>query len=108
MPDLQDRSYSEETLDTRVPMDILEEEELERISGLLQRDNLVRGLGIVEHVYRLLHCTPGTVGLVKPDPKPQPLPLVGTSVCMHRCGLGLSWPTSLFSDDGCKGTGWMF
>ena len=83
MPDPQDRSYSEETLDTRVPMDILEEEELERISGLLQRDNLVRGLGIVEHVYRLLHCTPGTVGLVKPDPKPQPLPLVGTSVCMH-------------------------
>ena len=106
MPDLQDRSYSEETLDTRVPMDILEEEELERISGLLQRDNLVRGLGIVEHVYRLLHCTPGTVGLVKPDPKPQPLPLVGTSVCMHWCRLGPSWPTSqLFSDDGCKGTG---
>ena len=33
-------------------MDILEEEELERISALLQRDNLVRGLGIVEHVYR--------------------------------------------------------
>ncbi|ESO89624.1 hypothetical protein LOTGIDRAFT_124780 [Lottia gigantea] len=32
-------------LDTKHPMDILEEEELERISGLLQRDNLVRGLG---------------------------------------------------------------
>ncbi|KAL8566494.1 hypothetical protein ACOMHN_012313 [Nucella lapillus] len=71
----EDRNYSEEALDTRVPMDIQEEEELERISGLLQRDNLVRGLGIVEHVYRLLHCTPGTVGIVKPDPKPQPLPL---------------------------------
>ena len=28
-----------------------------------QRDNLVRGLGIVEHVYRLLHCTPGTMGI---------------------------------------------
>ncbi|XP_070207102.1 tubulin polyglutamylase TTLL7-like isoform X3 [Littorina saxatilis] len=71
-----DRGYSEEAVDTQTPMDILEEEELERISGLLQRDNLVRGLGIVEHVYRLLHCTPGTVGIVKPDPKPQPLSLV--------------------------------
>jgi hypothetical protein len=69
-------SYSEEALDTGSPMDILEEEELERISGLLQRDNLVRGLGIVEHVYRLLHCTPGTVGIVKPESKPQTLPLV--------------------------------
>lgn len=46
-------------------MDILEEEELERISALLQRDNLVRGLGVVEHVYRLLHCTPGTIGVMK-------------------------------------------
>ncbi|XP_070207157.1 tubulin polyglutamylase ttll6-like isoform X10 [Littorina saxatilis] len=72
-----DRGYSEEAVDTQTPMDILEEEELERISGLLQRDNLVRGLGIVEHVYRLLHCTPGTVGIVKPDPKPQPLSLPG-------------------------------
>ena len=46
-------------------MEILEDEELERISALLQRDNLVRGLGIVEHVYRLLHSTPGTVGVLK-------------------------------------------
>ena len=52
-----------EPLDTSKPQDILEEEELERISGLLQRDNLVRGLGIVEHVYRLLHCTPGTMSI---------------------------------------------
>ena len=58
-------------------MDILEEEELERISGLLQRDNLVRGLGIVEHVYRLLHCTPGTMGVLKSEPRPLPPPLVG-------------------------------
>ncbi|XP_078695394.1 uncharacterized protein LOC144924229 isoform X7 [Branchiostoma floridae x Branchiostoma belcheri] len=54
-----------EPLDTRVPLDITEEEELERISGMLQRDNLVRGLGVVEHVYRLLHCTPGTTGYLK-------------------------------------------
>ena len=67
----------EEPVDTLKPMDILEEEELERISGLLQRDNLVRGLGIVEHVYRLLHCTPGTVGVLKSEPRPLPPPLVG-------------------------------
>lgn len=44
-------------IDTMKPLDIAEDEELERISGLLQRDNLVRGLGIVEHVYRMLHCS---------------------------------------------------
>ena len=63
-------------------MDILEEEELERISGLLQRDNLVRGLGIVEHVYRLLHCTPGTMGVLKSEPRPLPPPLVGIFRCV--------------------------
>ncbi|XP_052793542.1 tubulin polyglutamylase ttll6-like isoform X34 [Mya arenaria] len=67
----------DEPVDTTKPMDILEEEELERISGLLQRDNLVRGLGIVEHVYRLLHCTPGTMGILKSEPRPLPPPLPG-------------------------------
>ena len=84
------KAMSREPIDTSKPMDICEEEELERISALLQRDNLVRGLGIVEHVYRLtccykihpsicqmqqqavqaslyvcrlLHCTPGTMGI---------------------------------------------
>ncbi|GFR98527.1 tubulin polyglutamylase TTLL13 [Elysia marginata] len=57
----------EEPVDTLKPQEIVEDEELERLSGLLQRDNLVRGLGIVEHVYRLLHCTPGTVGVVRPE-----------------------------------------
>ncbi|XP_052793539.1 tubulin polyglutamylase ttll6-like isoform X31 [Mya arenaria] len=66
----------DEPVDTTKPMDILEEEELERISGLLQRDNLVRGLGIVEHVYRLLHCTPGTMGILKSEPRPLPPPLL--------------------------------
>ena len=46
------RAPLQEAFDTKKPMDISEEEELERISALLQRDNLVRGLGIVEHVYR--------------------------------------------------------
>ncbi|XP_071166360.1 tubulin polyglutamylase ttll6-like isoform X17 [Mytilus galloprovincialis] len=74
-----DRRLHDEPMDTSKPMDILEEEELERISGLLQRDNLVRGLGIVEHVYRLLHCTPGTMGVMKTDARPLPPPLVKLS-----------------------------
>ncbi|XP_059179352.1 tubulin polyglutamylase ttll6-like isoform X6 [Physella acuta] len=61
----------EDPIDTTKPMDIIEEEELERLSGLLQRDNLVRGLGIVEHAYRLLHCTPGTLSNVRSDPRVQ-------------------------------------
>ncbi|XP_074651211.1 tubulin polyglutamylase ttll6-like isoform X2 [Tubulanus polymorphus] len=60
-------SRMDQPINTCKPMDIVEEEELERISSLLQRDNLVRGLGIVEHVYRLLHCTPGTMGYIKPS-----------------------------------------
>ncbi|XP_076101342.1 tubulin polyglutamylase ttll6-like isoform X7 [Mytilus galloprovincialis] len=74
-----DRRLHDEPMDTSKPMDILEEEELERISGLLQRDNLVRGLGIVEHVYRLLHCTPGTMGVMKTDARPLPPPLVAST-----------------------------
>ena len=54
-----------EALDTSKPVDISEDEELERISGLLQRDSLVRSLGVVEQVHRLLHCTPGTTGITK-------------------------------------------
>ncbi|XP_052793541.1 tubulin polyglutamylase ttll6-like isoform X33 [Mya arenaria] len=77
----------DEPVDTTKPMDILEEEELERISGLLQRDNLVRGLGIVEHVYRLLHCTPGTMGILKSEPRPLPPPL-----SRMRTGLQVSLP----------------
>ncbi|XP_071953339.1 tubulin polyglutamylase TTLL13-like isoform X2 [Antedon mediterranea] len=52
-------------IDSMRPLDISEDDELDRVSALLQRDNLVRGLGVVEHVYRLLHCTPGTVGVLK-------------------------------------------
>ncbi|XP_033124025.1 tubulin polyglutamylase ttll6-like [Anneissia japonica] len=57
-------------VDSKQPLIINEEDELERVSALLQRDNLVRGLGVVEHVYRLLHCTPGTVGVLKHSDRP--------------------------------------
>jgi hypothetical protein len=43
-------------VDSLQPLVISEEDELERIRGLLQRENLIRGLGIVEHVYRILQA----------------------------------------------------
>ena len=44
--------------DSTKPMPIDEDEELERIGAMLQRDNLIRSLGVVEHVYCLLHNSP--------------------------------------------------
>ncbi|XP_004693060.2 PREDICTED: neugrin [Condylura cristata] len=42
-------------LDTTQPQEIVEEEELERMKALLQRENLIRSLGIVEQLTRMLH-----------------------------------------------------
>ncbi|XP_067931872.1 tubulin polyglutamylase TTLL13-like [Watersipora subatra] len=55
------RTLSPTSIDTMTAQEISENEELDRISGLLQRENLIRGLGIPEHVYRMLHTAPGTV-----------------------------------------------
>ncbi|XP_067829578.1 tubulin polyglutamylase ttll6 isoform X2 [Heptranchias perlo] len=49
---------NEEAIDTMKPLDIIEEEELQRLSGLLQRENLLRALGVIEQVYRILQNTP--------------------------------------------------
>ncbi|XP_048376565.2 tubulin polyglutamylase ttll6-like isoform X2 [Stegostoma tigrinum] len=58
-----DSSYrklkKEDTIDIMKPLDIIEEEELQRLSGLLQRENLLRALGVIEQVYRILQNTPG-------------------------------------------------
>ena len=71
-------------------MTISEEEELERITCLLQRDNLIRGLGVVEFVYKLLHCTPGTGG---PQKNCSLHHSVGTAreVCFGRGSRRLEW-----------------
>jgi hypothetical protein len=37
------------------PQEIVEEEELERMKALIQRENLIRSLGIVEQLTRMLH-----------------------------------------------------
>ncbi|XP_029808780.1 tubulin polyglutamylase TTLL13-like isoform X3 [Suricata suricatta] len=42
-------------VDTMHPQEIVEEEELERTKALLQRENLIRSLGIVEQLTRMLH-----------------------------------------------------
>ncbi|XP_075245749.1 tubulin polyglutamylase ttll6-like isoform X2 [Convolutriloba macropyga] len=49
-------------LDTKTPLDISEEELVERQSWLLQRDNLVRSLGVVELVHRLLQSSQTPAG----------------------------------------------
>lgn len=38
-------------------MEVSEEEEVERVNGLLQRENLLRDLGVVDQVYRMLQGT---------------------------------------------------
>ncbi|XP_012867320.1 PREDICTED: tubulin polyglutamylase TTLL13-like [Dipodomys ordii] len=44
-----------QVLDTMKPQEIVEEEELERMKCMLQRENLIRSLGIVEQLHRMLH-----------------------------------------------------
>ncbi|XP_063719808.1 tubulin polyglutamylase ttll6-like isoform X2 [Symsagittifera roscoffensis] len=51
-----------DTMDTRTPLDISEEDILERQSVMLQRDNLVRSLGVVELVHRLLQSSQAPTG----------------------------------------------
>ncbi|XP_789184.2 tubulin polyglutamylase TTLL13 isoform X4 [Strongylocentrotus purpuratus] len=93
-----DAYYDYEVIDTTKPLDIVEEEELERISALLQRDNLVRGLGVVEHVYRLLHCTPGTVGVMKNADRQPNTQTVNYNVQMAKTQPqppgGIPWPNT--------------
>uniref|UniRef100_A0A8C3YL51 Tubulin tyrosine ligase like 13 n=1 Tax=Catagonus wagneri TaxID=51154 RepID=A0A8C3YL51_9CETA len=42
-------------VNTMQPQEIVEEEELERMKALLQRENLIRSLGIVQQLTRVLH-----------------------------------------------------
>ncbi|VFV40748.1 tubulin polyglutamylase ttll13 [Lynx pardinus] len=42
-------------VDTMHPQEIVEEEELERMKALLQRENLIRSLGIIEQLSHMLH-----------------------------------------------------
>ncbi|XP_043349926.1 tubulin polyglutamylase TTLL13-like isoform X8 [Dermochelys coriacea] len=52
-----DRKMQQMVFDSMRPQEIVEDEEVERIKALLQRENLIRGLGIVDQLSRLLHTT---------------------------------------------------
>ncbi|KAM4749022.1 tubulin polyglutamylase TTLL13 [Rhinophrynus dorsalis] len=56
------KKLQEVTIDSMKPLDIDEQEEMERLQGLKQRERLICELGIVDQVYRLLssvnHRTP--------------------------------------------------
>ncbi|KAI4873474.1 hypothetical protein NFI96_009732 [Prochilodus magdalenae] len=43
--------------DTSQAVDVSEEEEMERVNGLIERENLLRDLGVVDQVHRLLQGT---------------------------------------------------
>ncbi|XP_075063915.1 tubulin polyglutamylase TTLL13 isoform X3 [Mixophyes fleayi] len=49
-----DRKAAEMIIDSMKPIDIDDREEMERVQGLQQREKLIRGLGIVDYVSRLL------------------------------------------------------
>ncbi|XP_015284263.1 PREDICTED: tubulin polyglutamylase TTLL13-like [Gekko japonicus] len=54
--------------DSMTPQAIVEEEEVERVKALLRRENLIRGLGIVDQLTRLLRNTePQPVEIQKPN-----------------------------------------
>ncbi|XP_072138252.1 tubulin polyglutamylase ttll6-like isoform X1 [Mobula birostris] len=58
----------EEAIDSMKPLEIIDKEELQRLSGLLRRENLLRALGVIEQVYRVLRNPSGVSGTVQTAP----------------------------------------
>uniref|UniRef100_A0A8C8RNW5 Tubulin polyglutamylase TTLL13-like n=1 Tax=Pelusios castaneus TaxID=367368 RepID=A0A8C8RNW5_9SAUR len=52
-----DRKMQQLVFDSMQPQEIVEDEEIERIKALLQRETLIRGLGIMDQLSRLLRTT---------------------------------------------------
>ena len=48
--------------DSLKPIPIDEKEEIERISAMMQRDNLVRSSGVYDQVHRMFNGNPDLVG----------------------------------------------
>lgn len=78
-------------MDIMKPVTIVDEEEVARLSGLIQRENMIRSLGVVEQVYRLLHGTSGTMGNVKPVP---PAPAQNNTASLHNRIVQAQYPVS--------------
>lgn len=69
--------------DSMTPQAIVEEEEVERVKALLRRENLIRGLGIVDQLTRLLRST-------EPKPVEVQRPHINVSECQVTLCTGLS------------------
>nr|XP_055133179.1 tubulin polyglutamylase TTLL13 isoform X2 [Symphalangus syndactylus] len=75
-------------LDTMRPQEIVEEEELERMKALLQRETLIRSLGIVEQLTRLQH--PGPQGQKKlHESQPKNFNWTGEPAAINSCSLSM-------------------
>lgn len=48
------------------PLEINEFDEMERIQSLKQRENLLKGMGITDFVYKMLFGTSGTIATLPP------------------------------------------
>lgn len=68
--------------DSMTPQAIVEEEEVERVKALLRRENLIRGLGIVDQLTRLLRST-------EPKPVEVQRPHINVSECQVTLCTGL-------------------
>ncbi|XP_033044904.1 tubulin polyglutamylase TTLL13P isoform X1 [Trachypithecus francoisi] len=71
-------------LDTMRPQQIMEEEELERMKALLQRETLIRSLGIVEQLTRLQHPGPKL-----PESRPKNFTWTGEPAAINSCSLSM-------------------
>ncbi|XP_040824400.1 tubulin polyglutamylase TTLL13P-like [Ochotona curzoniae] len=52
---IQEKELVPVYLDTMQPQEIVEEEELERMKALMQRETLIRSMGVVQQLTRMLH-----------------------------------------------------
>ena len=71
----QPPSLPECELSSGRPLSIADEEEMERLSLMLQRDNLVRSTGIAEQLYGILDGINSPPTNQRPPPPTQPLPI---------------------------------
>ena len=74
-PPSQPPSLPEGERNSSRPMSIADDEEMERLSMMLQRDSLVRSTGIAEQLYSLLDGVSSPPATQHPPPPTQPLPV---------------------------------
>ena len=55
-PAIEDKEHS---VDTSQPIEISDQDELQRMGEMMQRDSLVKRMGLVEYVSQVLRTSPG-------------------------------------------------